>query len=226
VSDRILMAPSLLSADFTRLAEAVSLVEDAGADFLHVDVMDGHFVPNLTIGPPVIRALKRVATRPLDVHLMIDDADTTVDWYLDAGADWVTVHVEACDHLHRVVQRIHAAGAKAGVALNPATPASVLEEILPELDLVLVMSVNPGFGGQAYIPSAAPKVAAIAAMIAACGSHALIEVDGGIDETTAPLVTAAGARVLVAGNAIFGRPEPGAALNAIREAGQAAVPRG
>jgi len=136
------------------------------------------------------------------------------------------VHAEACDHLHRIVQRIHAAGAKAGVALNPATPASVLEEILPELDLVLVMSVNPGFGGQAYIPSAAAKVAAIAAMIAACGSHALIEVDGGIDETTAPLVTAAGARVLVAGNAIFGRPEPGAALNAIREAGQAAVPRG
>jgi ribulose-phosphate 3-epimerase len=226
VSDRILMAPSLLSADFTRLAEAVSLVEGAGADFLHVDVMDGHFVPNLTIGPPIIRALKRVATRPLDVHLMIDDADATVDWYLDAGADWVTVHVEACDHLHRVVQRIHAAGAKAGVALNPATPASILEEILPELDLVLVMSVNPGFGGQAYIPSAAPKVAAIAAMIAACGSRALIEVDGGIDETTAPLVTAAGARVLVAGNAVFGRPDPGAALNAIRDAGQAAVPRG
>ncbi len=226
MSDRILMAPSLLSADFTRLAEAVSLVEGAGADFLHVDVMDGHFVPNLTIGPPIIRALKRVATRPLDVHLMIDDADATVDWYLDAGADWVTVHVEACDHLHRVVQRIHAAGAKAGVALNPATPASILEEILPELDLVLVMSVNPGFGGQAYIPSAAPKVAAIAAMIAACGSRALIEVDGGIDETTAPLVTAAGARVLVAGNAVFGRPDPGAALNAIRDAGQAAVPRG
>jgi ribulose-phosphate 3-epimerase len=226
VSDRILMAPSLLSADFTRLAEAVSLVEGAGADFLHVDVMDGHFVPNLTIGPPIIRALKRVATRPLDVHLMIDDADATVDWYLDAGADWVTVHVEACDHLHRVVQRIHAAGAKAGVALNPATPASILEEILPELDLVLVMSVNPGFGGQAYIPSAAPKVAAIAAMIAACGSRALIEVDGGIDETTAPLVTAAGARVLVAGNAVFGRPDPGAALIANRDAGQAAVPRG
>ena len=226
MTDHILMSPSLLSADFTRLAEAVALVEGAGADLLHVDVMDGHFVPNLTIGPPVIRALKRVATRPLDVHLMIDDADTTVDWYLDAGADWVTVHVEACDHLHRVVQRIHAAGAKAGVALNPATPAAVLEEILPELDLVLVMSVNPGFGGQAYIPSAAGKVAAIAALIATSGSHALIEVDGGIDETTAPLVTAAGARVLVAGNAIFGRPEPGVALNAIRDAGQAAVRRG
>jgi ribulose-phosphate 3-epimerase len=226
VTDRILMSPSLLSADFTRLAEAVALIETAGADFLHVDVMDGHFVPNLTIGPPVIRALKRVATRPLDVHLMIDDADTTVDWYLDAGADWVTVHAEACDHLHRIVQRIHAAGAKAGVALNPATPASVLEEILPELDLVLVMSVNPGFGGQAFIPSAAPKVAAIAAMIAACGSPALIEVDGGVDETTAPLVTAAGARVLVAGNAVFGRRDPASALAGIRDAGQAALSRG
>ena len=222
---RILMSPSLLSADFTRLAEAVALIEAAGADFLHVDVMDGHFVPNLTIGPPVIRALKRVATRPLDVHLMIDDADTTVDWYLDADADLVTVHAEACDHLHRIVQRIHAAGAKAGVALNPATPASVLTEILPELDLVLVMSVNPGFGGQAFIPASAAKVATIASMIAACGSPALIEVDGGIDETTAPLVTAAGARVLVAGNAVFGRPDPASALSAVRNAGQAALPR-
>lgn len=220
MSDRILMAPSILSADFTRLAEAVSLVENAGADFIHVDVMDGHFVPNLTIGPPVIRALKRVAARPLDVHLMIDDADVTVGWYLDAGADVVTVHVEACDHLHRVVQRIHSAGAKAGVALNPATPATALAEIIPDVDLVLVMSVNPGFGGQAFIPSSSRKVAAIAEMIAACGSPALIEVDGGIDETTAPLVTAAGARVLVAGNAVFGRPDPAAALRGIRSAGE------
>jgi len=223
VSDRILMAPSILSADFTRLAEAVSLVEEAGADFVHVDVMDGHFVPNLTIGPPVVRALKRVATAPLDVHLMIDDADTTVGWYLDAGADWVTVHVEACDHLHRVVQQIHAAGAKAGVALNPGTPADTLSEIIADLDLVLVMSVNPGFGGQAYIPSAADKVARIAEMIRTSGSKALIEVDGGIDETTAALVAAAGARVLVAGNAVFGRPDPAEALRSIRSAAQAAV---
>lgn len=220
MTDRILMAPSILSADFTRLADAISLVESAGADFIHVDVMDGHFVPNLTIGPPVIRALKRITNVPLDVHLMIDDADTTVGWYLDAGADWVTVHVEACDHLHRIVQQIHAAGAKAGVALNPASPPEAISEIIADLDLVLVMSVNPGFGGQAYIPTSADKVARIAEMIRDSGSKALIEVDGGIDEKTASLVSEAGARVLVAGNAIFGRPDPGAALNAIRDAAQ------
>ena len=220
MTDRILMAPSILSADFTRLADAISLVESAGADFIHVDVMDGHFVPNLTIGPPVIRALKRITNVPLDVHLMIDDADTTVGWYLDAGADWVTVHVEACDHLHRIVQQIHAAGAKAGVALNPASPPEAISEIIADLDLVLVMSVNPGFGGQAYIPTSADKVARIAEMIRDSGSKALIEVDGGIDEKTASLVSEAGARVLVAGNAIFGRPDPGAALNAIRGAAQ------
>lgn len=220
MTDRILMAPSILSADFTRLAEAVSLVEDAGADFIHVDVMDGHFVPNLTIGPPVIRALKRITNVPLDVHLMIDDADTTVGWYLDAGADRVTVHVEACDHLHRIVQQIHAAGAKAGVALNPASPPETISEVIADLDLVLVMSVNPGFGGQAYIPTSADKVARVAEMIRESGSKAIIEVDGGIDETTAPLVSEAGARVLVAGNAIFGRPSPGAAMNAIRDAAQ------
>ena len=220
MTDRILMAPSILSADFTRLADAISLVESAGADFIHVDVMDGHFVPNLTIGPPVIRALKRITNVPLDVHLMIDDADTTVGWYLDAGADWVTVHVEACDHLHRIVQQIHAAGVKAGVALNPASPPEAISEIIADLDLVLVMSVNPGFGGQAYIPTSADKVARIAEMIRDSGSKALIEVDGGIDEKTASLVSEAGARVLVAGNAIFGRPDPGAALNAIRDAAQ------
>ena len=221
MTDRILMAPSILSADFTRLAEAVSLVEGAGADFVHVDVMDGHFVPNLTIGPPVVRALKRVASIPLDVHLMIDDADTTVGWYLDAGADWVTVHVEACDDLRRVVQQIHDAGAKAGVALKPATPASAIGDILADLDLVLVMSVEPGFGGQAYIPTAADKVAQVAEMIRRSGSRAIIEVDGGIDEHTGPLVAAAGARVLVAGNAVFGRPDPSAALRSIRDAAQA-----
>lgn len=223
MTDRILMAPSILSADFTRLADAVATVESAGADLIHVDVMDGHFVPNLTIGPPVVKALKRVATAPLDVHLMIDNADTTVRWYLDAGADWVTVHAEACNHLHRVVQAIKGAGAKAGVALNPATPAGVLSEVIAQLDLVLVMSVNPGFGGQAFIPAAVQKVAEIARMIEQSGSSAVIMVDGGIDETTAPLVTAAGARALVAGNAVFGRPDPGAAMNAIRAAGEAAV---
>jgi ribulose-phosphate 3-epimerase len=223
MTDRIALAPSILSADFTRLAEAISLVEAAGADVIHLDVMDGHFVPNLTIGPPVIRAVKRVATVPLDVHLMIDDADETVGWYLDAGADMVTVHVEACDHLHRVIQTIHAGGAKAGVALNPATPASSLTEVIADLDLVLVMSVNPGFGGQTFISGVVPKIAQIASAIAASGSRASIEVDGGIDERTAPLVTVAGARILVAGNAIFGAADPARALQAIRAAGAAVL---
>lgn len=224
MSDRIRMAPSILSADFTRLADAVGLVEAAGADLVHVDVMDGHFVPNLTVGPPVVRALKRIATVPLDVHLMIDDADTTIGWYLDAGADWVTVHVEACDHLHRVVQMIKAAGVKAGVALNPGTPASLLSEVIVDLDLVLVMSVNPGFGGQAFIPGAVGKIHDIARMIIASGSSALIEVDGGVDSKTAPLVAGAGARVLVAGNAVFGSPDPAAALVEIRAAAERALP--
>jgi len=226
VADRILMAPSILSADFTRLAEAIEFVEGAGADLVHVDVMDGHFVPNLTIGPPVVRALKRVATRPLDVHLMIDNPATTVDWYLDAGADWVTVHVEACHHLSKMVQRIHAAGARAGMALNPATPASAVEEIVADLDMVLVMSVNPGFGGQSFMSEVVPKIAEVAAMIAASGSRAVIEVDGGIDEKTAPIVAAAGARILVAGNAIFGREDRAAAMQAIRAAGERAIAGG
>ena len=226
MADRILMAPSILSADFTRLAEAIEFVEGAGADLVHVDVMDGHFVPNLTIGPPVVRALKRVATRPLDVHLMIDNPATTVDWYLDAGADWVTVHVEACHHLSKMVQRIHAAGARAGMALNPATPASAVEEIVADLDMVLVMSVNPGFGGQSFMSEVVPKIAEVAAMIAASGSRAVIEVDGGIDEKTAPIVAAAGARILVAGNAIFGREDRAAAMQAIRAAGERAIAGG
>lgn len=215
---RILMAPSILSADFTHLADAVALVEAAGADVVHVDVMDGHFVPNLTIGPPVIRALKRVTSLPLDVHLMIDDADRTIDWYLDAGADMATVHVEACYHLHRVLQQIKDSGAKAGVAINPGTPASSIEEVMRYLDYVLVMSVNPGFGGQAFIPSAVDKVAEIALMREEYDVDVTIEVDGGIDIHTAPLVVQAGARMLVAGNAIFGANDPAEALVAIRDA--------
>jgi len=215
----LFISPSILSADFTRLAEAVSLVEDAGADLIHVDVMDGHFVPNLTVGPPVVKALKRIARVPLDVHLMVDDPDTTAAWYVDAGADYVTVHVEAATHLHRLVQSIRAGGVHPGVTLNPATPASALREILPYVDLVLVMSVNPGFAGQSFIDSSVAKVSRIARMCADAGVSPRIEVDGGIDVHTAPLVVAAGADTLVAGNAIFGEADPAAALKALRASG-------
>ena len=223
MSDPVRIAPSILSADFTRLGEAVRMAEAAGADVVHADVMDGHFVPNLTIGPPIVRALKRITGLPLDVHLMIDNADDTVSWYLDAGADMVSVHVEACRDLPGVLRTIREAGAKAGVALNPATPVSSIAGVVGYVDYVLVMSVVPGFGGQAFMPVAIDKIAAIAAMLRDSGSTAEIEVDGGIDETTAPWVCAAGARLLVAGNAIFGRPDPPAALEAIRAAGSSGV---
>ncbi len=226
MTESILMAPSILSADFTRLADAIAIAERAGGDVIHVDVMDGHFVPNLTIGPPVIKALKAVATRPLDVHLMIDNAEATAGWYLDAGADMITVHVEAAPHLHRVIQVIRAAGAKPGVALNPATPPESLREILPDLDYVLVMSVNPGFGGQSFIEPAVGKVARLSALIAETGSRAIIEVDGGINAETAPRVVAAGARMLVAGNAVFGEADPIAALARIRASAETGLPGG
>lgn len=212
----LFIAPSILSADFTRLAEAVALVEEAGADLIHVDVMDGHFVPNLTVGPPVVKALKRVARVPLDVHLMVDDPDATAAWYVDAGADYVTVHVEAAVHLHRVVESIREGGARPGVTLNPATPAAHLREILPFVDMVLVMSVNPGFGGQSFIESSVAKVAEVVRMCRELGVSPRIEVDGGIDTTTAPRVVAAGADTLVAGNAIFCQDDPAAALEALR----------
>jgi ribulose-phosphate 3-epimerase len=225
VTDSVRIAPSILSADFTRLGEAVALAEGSGADVLHVDVMDGHFVPNLTIGPPVVRALRRVTALPLDVHLMIDNADDTVEWYLRAGADMVSVHVEASTDLAGVLDRIRAGGAKAGVALNPATPTSALESVIGLVDFVLVMSVVPGFGGQAFMPVVLEKIAEVRAMLRRCGSEAEIEVDGGIDETTAPLVAAAGARLLVAGNAIFGRSDAAAALKAIRAAAVGGIDR-
>ena len=222
MSESIWMAPSILSADFTRLAEAVELVERGGADLIHVDVMDGHFVPNLTIGPPVIAALKRVATKPLDVHLMIDNADATVDWYLDAGADMLTVHVEGTTHLHRVLSRIRERGAAPGVCVNPATPVDSLVEVLEMVDMVLVMSVNPGFGGQAFIERAVEKVAELSWMCDQLGISPRIQVDGGINVETAARVAAAGADCLVAGNAVFGAPDPIAALAAIRASAQAA----
>ncbi|MBE0416442.1 MAG: ribulose-phosphate 3-epimerase [Coriobacteriia bacterium] len=220
MSERVLMAPSILSADFMDLGAAVRLIQDGGADFIHVDVMDGHFVPNLTIGPPVVKALKRVATVPLDVHLMIDNADSAVGWYLDAGADLVTVHAEACDHLHRVVQTIRGAGARAGVSLNPGTPVEALRDIIGEVDLVLIMSVNPGFGGQSFIPRSVDRVRRLAALCVEEGVAPLIQVDGGIDPTTAPLVASTGARCLVAGSAVFCQSDPISAMNSIREAAE------
>jgi ribulose-phosphate 3-epimerase len=195
------IAPSILSADFARLADGVAEAEAGGADWIHVDVMDGHFVPNLTIGPPVVAALRRVTELPLDVHLMIDAPERYVEAFADAGADILTVHQEASTHLHRTVQAIHHRGMRAGVSINPATPAAALEEILPYLDLVLVMSVNPGFGGQSFIPTSTGKIRSVREMIARLSSGPVeIQVDGGIAPDTAGEVVAAGATVLVADN--------------------------
>lgn len=221
-NERVLIAPSILSADFTRLADAVRMVEAAGADLIHVDVMDGHFVPNLTIGPPVVKSLKQVATKPLDVHLMIDNADDTVGWYLDAGADMVTVHVEACTHLHRTLRHIRQHGAASAVALNPGTPVSFLREVLGEVDMVLVMSVNPGFGGQSFIEASVRKVAEVAALCDAEGVSPLLQVDGGINPETAAKVAAAGADCLVAGNAIFCQSDASTAIAGIRRSAESA----
>jgi ribulose-phosphate 3-epimerase len=217
------IAPSLLSADFAALGDAVRAAEAGGADLIHVDVMDGHFVPNITVGPLVVRAVKRVAHVPLDVHLMISDPDRYIDAFAEAGAAWLTVHLEALPHLHRTVTYIRSLGLKAGVALNPSTPAGLLEEIAPEVDLVLVMTVNPGFGAQAFIPRTEGKIRAVRALLDRLGSQARIEVDGGIDERTAPRVVAAGASILVAGHAIFGAPDPAAATRALRQAATAVV---
>ena len=198
------IAPSILSADFARLADAVSAAEAGGADWIHVDVMDGHFVPNLTIGPPVVAAVRRVTTLPLDVHLMIEQPERLLEAFAGAGADVLTVHRETCPHLHRTVERIRELGMRAGVAINPATPIESLDEILPYVDLVLVMSVNPGFGGQKYIKTSTRKVARMRQRLEGMGIHNVeVEVDGGISPLTAPEVVRAGATVLVAGNAVF-----------------------
>ena len=205
----VLIAPSILSADFAALGEAVAAAERGGADLIHVDVMDGHFVPNITIGPPVVKSLKRVATRPLDVHLMIEEPDRYIEAFAAAGAAMISVHIEVLPHLHRTVHAIKALGAKAGVVLNPSTPVGALEEIAADVDFVLVMSVNPGFGGQSFIPRSVEKIAAVRALLNRSGNPgADIEVDGGIDMKTAARVVEAGARILVAGNAIFGTPNP------------------
>jgi len=203
------IAPSILSADFAALGEAVAAAERGGADLIHVDVMDGHFVPNITIGPPVVRSLKRIAHVPLDVHLMITDPDRYIDAFANAGAAMISVHVEVLPHLHRTVHAIKALGVKAGVVLNPSTPVIALEQIAADVDFVLVMSVNPGFGGQRFIPRSESKVREVRAALDRAGNTAApIEIDGGIDLTTAPRVVAAGARILVAGQAIFGTSDP------------------
>jgi ribulose-phosphate 3-epimerase len=217
------IAPSLLSADFAALGAAVAAAERGGADLIHVDIMDGHFVPNLTMGPPIVKALHRVARIPLDVHLMIEEPDRYVEAFVDAGAGSVTVHVEACVHLHRTIQFIKSLGAQAGVALNPATPVVALEQITGDVDYVLVMTVNPGFGGQTFIPRSESKIRQVRDLLRRDGSTAPIEVDGGIDTRTAPRVVAAGADILVAGQAIFGSPDAERATRDLRAAATASV---
>jgi ribulose-phosphate 3-epimerase len=218
------IAPSILSADFAHLGDAVTSVERGGADFIHVDVMDGHFVPNITIGVPVVRSLKRVATVPLDVHLMISEPDRYLEDFVTAGAAMISVHAEVLPHLHRTLAAIRDLGAQAGVALNPSTPVSLLEDVATDLDFILVMSVNPGFGGQRFIPRSLRKVEEARRLLDRAGNtRALIEIDGGIDQTTAPKVVEAGAQILVAGSALFSMPSPEEATRALRAAALSAV---
>ncbi|MBQ3120504.1 MAG: ribulose-phosphate 3-epimerase [Peptococcaceae bacterium] len=211
----VYIAPSLLSADFSKLQEEVKDIELGGAEWLQLDLMDGHFVPNITFGPGLVKALRPHSNLFFDVHLMIENPDQYIGEFANAGADMIVVHAEACTHLHRTIQSIHALGKKAGVALNPATSLSVLDYILPDLDMVLLMSVNPGFGGQKFI-NIVPKLERLMEMCNALGVSPLIQVDGGITPETAPLVVNAGANVLVAGSAVFGKPDRKAAIEALR----------
>ncbi len=211
------ISPSILSADFTRLGDEIKAVEQAGADYIHIDVMDGHFVPNITIGPMIVEAAKRVTNLPLDVHLMISDPDRFIDDFVNAGADILTVHVEVLHHIHRTVQYIKAKGIKPGVSLNPATPLNVLDYILNELHMVMLMTVNPGFGGQKFIAEVIPKIAGLRQMVAARGLNTEIEVDGGIGPDTIRQVSSAGADVFVAGSAIFCSKDYGKTIRLMRE---------
>lgn len=212
-----LIAPSILSADFARLGEEIQAVERAGADWIHVDVMDGRFVPNITIGPLVVAAARKVTRLPLDVHLMIEDPDRYVDEFVEAGSDWLTVHVEACRHLQRTLDAIRKKGARPGVSLNPATPLATLEDVLPDVDLVLLMSVNPGFGGQTFIPQVLDKIRRLRRMIDAAGRTILLEVDGGVKVENIGEIARAGVDVLVAGSAIFGTADYGGTISRMRD---------
>ncbi|MDH5762012.1 MAG: ribulose-phosphate 3-epimerase [Nitrospinota bacterium] len=212
------IAPSILAADFSRLGEEVKAVEEAGADWIHVDVMDGRFVPNITVGPLVVEALRKVTKLPLDVHLMIENADHYIDDFADAGADIISVHAEACPHLHRTVHRIKEKGAKAGVVLNPATTLFALDEIIEQVDMVLLMSVNPGFGGQSFIPSVLSKIKLLRSTLDESGVELDVEVDGGVKPANAATVKKAGANVLVAGSAIFGSDDYKKVIDELRNA--------
>ena len=213
------ISPSILSCDFSRLADEIRAVEAGGADWIHIDVMDGHFVPNITIGPIITAGARRATALPLDVHLMIEDPDQYLEAFVDAGADILTVHVEACRHLHRTIERIRELGARPGVAVNPATPLEAVREVLPNVDLLLVMSVNPGFGGQSFIPSSLDKMKRARALLDSIGSNAELEVDGGVTVANAASVVEAGASVLVAGSAVYGYDRgPAAGVEAIRGA--------
>ncbi len=219
------IAPSILSADFAVLGEAIAAAERGGADLIHVDVMDGHFVPNITIGPPVVRSIRRVTRVPLDVHLMITDPDRYLEAFVDAGAAMLSVHVEVLPHLHRTIHAIKALGVEAGVVLNPSTPVVALSEIAADVDFVLVMSVNPGFGGQTFIPRSESKIADVRTLLDRSGNLvAPVEVDGGIEVGNVGRVVAAGARVIVAGSAVFHSPDPERATRELKAAAAAALP--
>ena len=217
------IAPSILSADFAALGRDIAAVERGGADLIHVDVMDGHFVPNITIGPPVVQAIKRIATRPLDVHLMIEEPDRYIDAFAAAGANMISVHVEVLPHLHRTLAYIKTLGVKAGAVINPSTPIGSLEDVARDVDFVLLMSVNPGFGGQSFIPHSLDKLRRLRALLDAAGSDAPIEIDGGIDAGNVAQVVSAGATILVAGHAIFSAADPEAATRDLRAAAMMAA---
>ncbi|HTO87618.1 MAG TPA: ribulose-phosphate 3-epimerase [Thermoanaerobaculia bacterium] len=217
------IAPSLLAADFARLAEALEIAEQGGADLVHVDVMDGHFVPNLTIGPPVVRALRRATKLPLDVHLMIERPEATLSEYLEAGADWISVHVEATCHLHRCLDRIRKGRARAGAVINPATPVEALGSCLADLDYAVIMSVDPGWGGQPFLPGSVDKVRRLREGCSRSGVRVPIEVDGGVEIGNAEALATAGAEILVAGTAIYGEADPRAAIGRLRAAAAAGV---